>query len=512
MSDYRTGSEILGHTLQLGLWSDLFVFNAAAHLLAACGRLDDARKLFDGSCVRDLVSWNTLINGYVQRGRIEEALDLFRQMELAEVRPDEVTMIGLVSCCTQLQDIDLGRKFHCYIEENGVESTVRLSNALMDMYVKCGSLDQAVALFDGMTKRTVVTWTTMVAGYAKIGMLDAARRVFNDMPERDTIPWNALIAGYLHCRRGREVIALFHEMQASHVEPDEVTVCSLLAACSQLGALEMGMWIHQYIERRYFFLSAVLGTALVDMYAKCGNIEKSASVFREIPERNALTWTAIICGLASHGHAGYAIQHFAEMIEIGLLPDEVTFIGVLSACCHAGLVSEGRMFFTQMRVKYGLSPKLKHYSCMVDLLGRAGFLHEAEELILSMPIEPDSVVWSALFFACRIHGNVAMGERAASKLLKLDPHDSGIYVLLANMYQEACMGDKAGKVRLLMKDLGVEKTPGCSSIEVNGIVYEFIVRDKSHPEWRQIYAYLMRLARHMEYDRSVPNMLLSDLM
>ncbi|KAG1342183.1 Pentatricopeptide repeat-containing protein, mitochondrial [Cocos nucifera] len=505
MMDFQLGMEVFGQAFRLGWSSDVYVINALIHMFAMSGSLDDARKLFDGSSVRDLVSWNTMINAYVQSGCPREALELFREMEVEKVRPDEVTMIGLVSCCTQLQDLYLGKRFHRYIEDNRINFTVPLTNTLMDMYVKCGSLEPAQALFGTMTKRTVVSWTTMIVGYAKFGLLDAAERVFREMPERDVIPWNALMAGYVQCKRGKEAIELFHEMQSTHVKPNEVTMGTLLSACSQLGALEMGMWVHHCINKHGFHLNVALGTALVDMYAKCGNIQKSIRVFKEIPERNALTWTAMICGLASHGYADDAIEHFLKMRDIGLQPDEVTFVGVLSACCHAGLVDEGRMLFDQMMSKYKLVRKLKHYSCMVDLLGRAGLLDEAEELVKAMPMEPDAVVWGALFFACRIHGNIAMGERAALRLLELDLHDSGIYVLLANMYVEANMRDEADKVRVLMGKMGVEKTPGCSSIEVNGMVHEFIVRDKFHPEYKEIYKCLMHLARQMERQGSMPS-------
>ncbi|XP_072977259.1 pentatricopeptide repeat-containing protein At2g22410, mitochondrial [Typha angustifolia] len=506
MSYLRCGIGVFVHVLQFGFDSDVYVTNALINMFGTCGGLENARKLFDRSCVRDLVSWNTMINSYVQSGHPREALEIFREMQVGNIRPDEVTMIGVVSCCTQLQDLDLGWKFHQYVDENGLELTVPLSNALMDMYVKCGNLEPAESLFNSMAKRTVVSWTTMITGYAKFGLLESAQRVFDEMPERDVVPWNALIAGYVQCRRGKEAIFLFHEMQASNVIPDEVTMVSLLSACSQLGALEMGMWVHHYIERSGFSLRVALGTALVDMYAKCGNIEKSLLMFREIPERNALTWTAMICGLASNGHAGEAIKHFLEMREIGLQPDEVTFVGVLSACCHAGLVNEGRAFFAEMNTKYKLQRRLKHYSCMVDLLGRAGHLDEAEELIESMPMKPDTVVWAALFFACRTHHNVSMGERAALKLLELDPHDSGIYVLLANMYVEANMRQEADKVRVWMRNMGVEKTPGCSSIEVNGIVHEFIVRDNSHPESKDIYECLEKLTRQIKQTKGIVNL------
>uniref|UniRef100_A0ACD5ZQ14 Uncharacterized protein n=1 Tax=Avena sativa TaxID=4498 RepID=A0ACD5ZQ14_AVESA len=458
------------------------------HFLAVCGSVAEARRLFDQSHVRDLVSWNTLIGGYVRKGVPAEALELFwRMAEDGEARPDEVTMIGVVSGCGQLRDLELGRRLHGYVETARVRCTVRMMNVLMDMYVKCGDLERAKSVFDSIGSKTVVSWTTMVVGYAKFGMMDEARRVFDEMPERDAFPWNALMAGYVQCKQGKDALRLFHEMQEAKVEPNEITMVNLLSACAQLGALEMGIWVHRFIDRNQLSLSVALGTSLLDMYAKCGNIEKAISVFKEIPEKNALTWTAMICGLANHGHAGEAIEYFHRMIELGLQPDEITFIGVLSACCHAGLVKEGQHFFNLLVSKYRLERKMKHYSCMIDLLGRAGHLDEAEHLVNTMPMEPDAVVWGAIFFACRMHGNISLGEKAAMKLVELDPSDSGIYVLLANMYAEANMRKKADKVRVMMRHLGVEKVPGCSCIELNGAVHEFIVKDKSHADTNAIY-------------------------
>ncbi|KAL0924771.1 hypothetical protein M5K25_005628 [Dendrobium thyrsiflorum] len=509
--DFGTGVLVFGHALQLGLCADLFVLNSLIRLFVVCGTLADARKLFDESFVRDLVSWNTLINGLVQRGNPKEALDLVKKMEEEGIFPDNVTMIGAISSCAQLQALELGSKFHHFMVENRLEFTVPLTNALIDMYMKCGSLELARSLFDALKNKSMVSWTTMIVGYAKFGFLDVSRRLFDEMQEKDVIPWNALLAGYVQSRQAKDAVALFLEMQASSVEPDEITLVSLLSACSQLGALEMGMWAHQYIKKRKFSLSVALGTALVDMYAKCGNIEKASFIFEEMLEKNALTWTAMICGLANHGHTLEAIKHFQRMMEIGLQPDEITFIGVLSACCHGGLFHEARMFFSQMTSVYKLKPNLKHYSCMVDLLGRAGLLHEAEEMVKTMPIEPDSVVWGALFFACRLHRNAAMGLRAATRLLELDPSDSGIYVLLANLYVEENMRDEADQVWALMKERGVEKTPGCSSIEVNGVVYEFIVRDRSHTRYEDIYTCLKLLYEQMRHFENLLSISLDDM-
>ncbi|KAK3157482.1 hypothetical protein QOZ80_2AG0123100 [Eleusine coracana subsp. coracana] len=498
MRDPSCGAAVLGHVRRFGFGADLFVLNAAMHFLAVSGSMLHARRLFDESPVRDVVSWNTLIGGYVRRGFPREALELFwRMVEDASVKPDEVTMIGAVSGCAQLQDLVLGKRLHGYVDSNGVKCTVKLMNAVMDMYVKCGSLELAKSVFERIDKKTIVSWTTMLVGLMRLGTMEDAQKLFDDMPERDVFPWNALMTGYVQSKRGKEAIALFHEMQEAKVDPNEITMVNLLSACSQLGALEMGMWVHHYIDRYRLSVSVALGTSLVDMYAKCGNIKKAICLFKEIPEKNALTWTAMICGLANHGYADEAIEHFQRMIELGLQPDEITFIGVLSACCHAGLVEEGRKFFSLMSSNYHLERKMKHYSCMIDLLGRAGHLDEAEQLVNSMPMDPDAVVWGALFFACRMHGNITLGEKAAMKLVELDPSDSGIYVLLATMYAEANMRKKADKVRAMMRQLGVEKVPGCSCIELNGVVHEFIVKDKSHADTGAIYDCLHEITLQM---------------
>ncbi|KAF0894446.1 hypothetical protein E2562_039088 [Oryza meyeriana var. granulata] len=424
------GDAVLGHVLGLGLDSDVFVVNAAMHFLAVRGPMEDARKLFDQSPVRDLVSWNTLIGGYVRRGIPGEALELFWRMvaEDASVRPDEVTMIGAVSGCGQLRDLELGRRLHGFVESNGVRCTVRLMNTMMDMYVKCGSLELAVSVFERIEHRTVVSWTTMIVGYAKFGLMDDARKVFDEMPERDVFPWNALMTGYVQCKQCKEALALFHEMQEASVEPDEITMVNLLTACSHLGALEMGMWVHRYIEKHRLVISVALGTSLIDMYAKCGNIEKAIHVFKEIPEKNALTWTAMICGLANHGLAYEAIEHFRKMIDLGQQPDEIT-----------------------------------------------------------------------------MHGNISLGEKAAMKLVEIDPSDSGIYVLLANMYADANMRKKADKVRAMMRHLGVEKVPGCSCIELNGVVHEFIVKDKSHTDADAIYDCLHEITLQIRHTEDLLN-------
>ncbi|GER27257.1 pentatricopeptide repeat-containing protein [Striga asiatica] len=265
-----------------------------------------------------------------------------------------------------------------------------------------------------------------------------------------------MIGAYSRAHRAKEALSLFHEMQAARIEPDEVNMVSYLSACSQLGALDPGIWVHNYIQKNNLSMNVILGTTLVDMYAKCGSITHALEAFHEIPGKNSLTYTAIICGLALHGESKRALSYFTEMINLRLMADEVTYLGVLSACCHGGLVEEGRKVFSRMSSKYK-----------------------------EMPMEGDGAIWGALFFACRMHRNLELGEKAAKKLLELDEGDSGIY-------------EEAEEVRRVMRERGVDKMPGCSLIEVDGNVHEFVVRDRWHPERRRVHECLVRLSRQME--------------
>ncbi|KAG2328500.1 hypothetical protein Bca52824_011228 [Brassica carinata] len=497
LASSRLGLMILGHVIKMRLELVSHVTNASIHMFGCFGEMVNARKVFDESPFRDLVSWNSLINGYKKMGQAEKAIEVYKMMKSEGVEADEVTMIALVSSCAMMGRLSLGREFYGYIRDNGVSMTVPLANALMDMFSKCGNVHEARRIFDILEKRTIVSWTTMISGYARSGSLDVARKLFDEMDEKDVVLWNAMIGGSVHAKRPQDALALFQEMQTSSTKPDEITMIHCLSACSQLGALDLGVWIHRYIEKHNLSLNVALGTSLVDMYAKCGNISEARSVFHGMQTRNSLTYTSIIGGLALHGDASAAISYFNEMIDAGIAPDEITFIGLLSACCHAGMIQAGRDYFSQMKSRFNLNPQLKHYSVMVDLLGRAGLLEEAEKLMETMPMEADAAVWGALFFGCHMHGNVAMGEKAAKKLLELDPDDSGIYVLLDKMYGEANMWEAAKKARRMMNERGVEKTPGCSSIEVNGVYFEFIVRDKSRPESEKIYDCVNCLGRHM---------------
>lgn len=360
------------------------------------------------------------------------------------------------------------------------------------MYVGCRALDDARKVFDGMPAPDVVSWTTLIAGYSRCGCVDEAFRLFESMPEgeRSSVSWNAMIASYVQSNRFHEAFALFERMRDEKVELDKYLAASMLSACTGLGALNQGKWIHRYIDESGIELDSKLATTIIDMYCKCGCLEKAYQVFKELPrkDKGISSWNCMIGGLAMHGKGKAAIELFEEMHGERVAPDNITFVNLLSACAHSGLVEEGRHYFRRMTEAHGIEPRKEHYGCMVDLLGRAGMFEEAKEIIGNMPISPDAGVLGALLGACKIHRNVDLGEEIGESVIELEPNNSGRYVVLANLYANAGRWEDVAKVRKLMNDRGVKKAPGFSVIEFDGVVSEFIAGGRTHPESKEIYA------------------------
>lgn len=499
MEAIHEGKQIHTHVLKLGLQYDAFVHTSLINMYAQNGELDsarlifdksthrdavsytalisgyisrgcmdDARQMFDEMPVRDVVSWNAIIAGYAQSGQCEEALAFFQEMLAANVMPNESTMVTVLSACAHSGSLALGNWVRTWIEDNGHGSNLQLLNALIDMYAKCDDLDTASRLFEGI-------------------------------PKKDVISWNVMIGGYSHMNRYKEALMLFQRMLRSNMEPNDVTLLSILPACAYLGALELGKWIHAYIDKNLRNSSNTsLWTSLIDMYAKCGDIEAAKQVFDCMKHKSLASWNAMISGFAMHGNADTALGLFSRMIEEGLEPDDITFVGLLSACSHACLIDLGRQYFASMIQDYQIAPKLQHYGCVIDLLGRAGLFNEAEVMIKTMEMEPDGAVWGSLLGACRVHGRVELGESIAKKLFELEPDNPGAYVLLSNIYAGAGRWDDVARIRTLLNDKGMKKVPGCSSVEVNSVVHEFLVGDKVHPQSKEIYEMLNEIDELLE--------------
>eukprot|EP01018_Ginkgo_biloba_P037437 Gb_29877 [translate_table: standard] len=575
LSALKEGKDIHDDIVRAGLESDAFVSAALVHMYGKCGSIENARYVFDKMSVRDVVSWNTMIAGYSQNGFANEALTLFNRMQLADMKPNPVTIVSVLPACAHLGALQQGKWIHAYLIRSGFESVVSTRNSLIAMYAKCGSVEAARQLFDNMSERDVVSWNAMIAGYvqnghanealtlfyqmqlaevaadsvtfvnllpacallgalqqgkwihdyvirsgfeseafvrtalidmyAKCGSIEIARQLFDKMLRKDVISWSAMITGYAQNGHANEALTLFHQMQLTDLKPDLVTMVSLLQACAHLGALKQGKWIHDYVLRSGFESNVTVGNSLIDMYAKCGSIDLARLQFDKMPQKNVVSWSAMIAGYGMHGHGEDAVALFSQMQQTDMKPDCITFVCVLSACSHAGLVDEGWQYFECMDRDFCIKPRLEHYACMVDLLGRAGHLDEAQDFVKKMPVEPDAGVWGALLGACRIHCNIELGERVAKHLFHLEPKNAGYYVLLSNIYAAAGRWDDVGKVRAMMKDSGVKKTPGCSLIEVESKVHAFFVGDRSHPQSDKIYATLETLARQMEEAGYAPN-------
>lgn len=364
--------------------------------------------------------------------------------------------------------------------------------ALVDMYAKLGLLPLARRKLDEMQVTDVAPWNSIIAGYAKAGDMEAALGLFRLMPAKNVISWTAMISGYSQNGQYTNALDMFLRMEREKdVRPNQVTIASVLPACANLGALEVGERIEIYARENKYLSNLFVSNALLEMHARCGRIDKARHLFDEIRiKRNLCSWNSMIMGLATHGRCLEALELFQEMLRERISPDDVTFVAVLLACTHGGMVVRGRQLFESMQQNFSITPKLEHYGCMVDLLGRAGELGEAYNLIQSMPMKPDSVVWGALLGACSFYGRVDLAEKAAGFLFELDPWNPGNYVILSNIYASAGQWDDVARLRISMKGSGITKAAGYSFIEEGGIIHKFIVEDRSHPRRDEIYALL----------------------
>ncbi|KAL3844761.1 hypothetical protein ACJIZ3_002164 [Penstemon smallii] len=512
LRDLGMGTQIHASLAKSRFASDVYMGSALIDMYAKCGDVDCAKKAFDGMNDRNIVSWNSVITCYEQNGFAKEALNVFVKMMECAIEPDEMTIASVVSACAGLCGVKEGKTIHArIIKFDKLRDDVVISNALVDMYAKCSMINEARWIFDRMPIRTVVSETSMVSGYARVASVKTARTMFSKMMERNVVSWNALIAGYTQNGDNEEALGLFLLLKRESIWPTHYTFGNLLNACANLADLKLGRQAHTHVLKQGLRFQngpesdVFVGNSLTDMYMKCGSVEDGTRVFRKMVERDAVSFNAIIVGYAQNGLGTEALRLFEEMLEYGEKPDHVTMIGVLSACSHAGLVEEGRKYFDSISKEYGLKPMKDHYTCLVDLLGRAGRLDEAKNLIVSMPMPPDSVVWGSLLAACKVHLDIDLGNFVAEKLLGIDPENSGPYVLLSNMYAELGRWKDVNRVRKLMRQHGVVKQPGCSWIEIGSEVHVFMVKDTRHSKKREIYLLLKTLTKMMKLSRYVPN-------
>lgn len=494
------------------------------------GDLDTALRVFENMKARTTVTWNSILAGYSKKsGKIKEALELFDKIP----EPDCVSYNIMLACFLQNSDIDSARVFFDKMPvkdtaswntmisgfaQNGKMGEAKKLflvmpnknsvswSAMISGYVECGDLDSAVELFEVAPVKSVVAWTAMITGYMKFGKIGLAEKMFREMPVKNLVTWNAMIAGYVENDQAENGLKLFRTMVGVGIRPNSSSLSSALLGCSNLSALQLGKQIHQLVCKFPFYSDTTAGTSLISMYCKCGGLGDAWRLFLEIPRKDVVTWNAMISGYAQHGAGEKALCLFDEMKDEGMQPDWITFVAVLLACNHAGFVDLGVRYFDSMVRDYGVEAKPDHYTCMVDLLGRAGRLVEAVDLIKKMPFRPHSAIFGTLLGACRIHKNLELAEYAAKSLLCLDPASAAAYVQLANVYATMNRWDHVARIRRSMKENNVVKTPGYSWIEVKNVVHEFRSGDRVHSELASIHKKLKELEKKMKLAGYVPDL------
>ncbi|XP_047336915.1 pentatricopeptide repeat-containing protein At3g22690 [Impatiens glandulifera] len=571
--DLAEGLQIHGSLIKMSLEHDMFIQNSLIHLYFECGEIEYGHKVFDKMSERNVVSWTSLICGLARRGLETEAISLFFEMVQTGISPNQVTMVAVVSACSKLMDLNVANRISAYICDSKLETNTILVNALVDMFLKCGDIDQAKRYFDESLDKNLVLYNTMLSNYIHQGLeleaigildemlikghrpdritmlsavyassrlgylsfgrqchgyvvrngldesdsvsnaiidmyikcckLDSASNVFDRMPNKSLVSWNIIIRGLVDEGLFEEAVGFFRGMQMEGLKPDKVTMASVALACGWLGSLDTAKWIYGFVIKNAIECDVKLSTSLVNMFAKCGDPRNAMRVFDRMVEKDTSAWTAAIGAMAMEGNGARALELFDEMTKEGFEPDGVTFVEVLTACSHAGLVNEGRQVFRLIDL-----PNVFHYGCMVDLLGRAGFLEGALDVIKNMPVKPNIVVWRALLAACRTHKNDAIAAYAVERMNERDNKDneSGGHVLLSNTYAAVGKWDDVARVRLEMKEKGIRKAVGKSSIEIGGVNHEFSSGNDSHPEMGNIVLMLEEMNKRLEDAGCLPDL------
>ncbi|KAL8148457.1 pentatricopeptide repeat-containing protein At3g16610-like [Apium graveolens] len=504
---YRRCNEV---NSAVNIFSKFSVQNAASYntmIVAYCeaGDISNARRLFDqmesNGLEKDVISWNSMISGYVDNSMFREALKMFINLLMHDgIATNSFTLGSVLTACTNMGLIRLGKEIHLHAIVRGLQSNPFVGGSLVEMYSKCQDLKSARTSFNEVSERDMATWNAMISGYSHCNQIENIQVSLQEMREEGFEPnvytWNGIIAG--HVENGCHELALnmFSQMHTSNLQPDNYTIATILTSCSRLATLERGKQVHAHLIRFDYKSDFHIGAALVDMYAKCGNIKYSCLAYNRISTQNLVTQNSMLTAYAIHGYGEEGIAFFRKMLRDGYTPDSVTFLSVLSSCVHAGSVEAGKEFFKLLR-PYNVNPTLKHFTCMVDLLSRAGEINEAYKFIREMPLQPDSVIWSAFLGGCVLSGNVDLGEVAAKRLIELEPDKTANYVLLANLYAYAGKWRELSKTRQIIKNKHMNKNPGCSWIENSDEIHIFVSGDRSHKKHNEINDTLNNLRIHM---------------
>ncbi|ONK58944.1 uncharacterized protein A4U43_C08F1340 [Asparagus officinalis] len=530
-ADLRRGREIHSQLISNGFGSHVYAMTAVANMYAKCSRIKDARKMFDRMPKRDLVAWNAVIAGYAQNGLSIDALEFVSRMQEDRMRPDPITLVSALPACADTKSLKVGKSIHGFAIRAGfeqlsgdAEEAMRLYKSMLAKGIKptdasvLAALNACIELADLEEGRqihelslsiglgsNVSVMNSLITMYSKCKRPDLAAKVFEGLRAKTRVSWNAMVLGYSQNKCADDALRLFSKMQSENIKPDSFTLVSVIPAVSDMSLLRRAKWIHGYAMRMCLDGDIFVATALVDMYAKCGGIALARKLFDLMVDRHVTTWNAMIDGYGTHGFAKEALELFKTMKRSSIQPNDVTFLCVLSACSHAGLVNEGKLHFESMKKDYMLGPAMDHYGTMVDLLGRAGRLDEAWNFIERMPLQPSISVYGAMLGACKIHKNVRLAEVAAERLFQLEPDEGGYHVLLANIYSSCSMWEEVARVRRLMEKQGLQKTPGWTSIELHSKVHKFYSGSTNHPQSMKIYARLKKLMEEIRDIGYVPD-------
>lgn len=536
LQDLKVGRQIHGVACVYGLALDSIVESSLVHMYLKCHKIGDAQILFDRMPEKDVVIWSAMIAGCYRQGLGDKAKELFYEMRNEGVEPNIVSWNGMIaglcnsgshieglmffqmmisegfrpdgstiSCVLpaigHLDDLVMGTQVHGYVNKQGIGSDKFVVSALIDMYGRCACALEMSQVFDESDQMEIGSCNAFLTGLSRNGLVDTALDVFRRFKaqgmELNVVTWTSMIANCSQNGKDLEALEFFREMQSEGLEPNSITIPSLIPACGNIVALMHGKAIHCFSIRKGIVDDVYVGSALIDMYAKCGRIQLSRLCFDRMPTRNLVSWNAIMRGYAMHGKARETIDIFHMMQQGGQTPDFITFTCLLSACSQNGLTEEGWHYFTSMSTEHGIEAKMEHYACMVTLLGRVGKLEEAYSLIGKMPFQPDACVWGALLGSCRVHHNLSLGEIAAKKLFQLESDNPGNYILLSNIYASKGMWGEVNRIRGVMKNMGLRKNPGCSWIELGRKVHMLLAGDKSHPQMKLILEKLDQLSIEM---------------